>query len=474
MKKTIKILTIATIILSMIFAFVPNNVFAATIELKDNGSITVDAAEERNITLYKLFNIDKAEEIDGEEQYIYSFGATDVAEYFAGEGYATVKEAVAYINTLATDSDLNVFAMDIVDSISGTAGKTRVAFEGLTSGYYLVIDNTTTVPEGSTISAVLLGNVVFTAEKTSYEDFELKVDSITAPEIKVNGEDWDSANKEEDVTFTITQTIPTINDKHTTYTFNVVNTLSKGLNYNDDIAVKVGGADYTDYEVEETADGDNTVLTIKFLNLSDLRDNAGKDIKITYTAEVDATDFEHVNTSEVYTQYSANPNGTDKAKTGNDSATVYTYQVTVNKVDADNKALEGAEFTLTGEGVSLKVTDDTKVITGLKAGEYTLVETKAPEGYPCPEYELKFTIADKAEETVNATIADTTSDDAAKGFLVVDNDTAANEFVVTVINVKGSPLPTTGGMGTKIFTTVGIILMVSAAAVLVYRNKKSK
>ena len=44
---------------------------------------------------------------------------------------------------------------------------------------------------------------------------------------------------------------------------------------------------------------------------------------------------------------------------------------------------------------------------------------------------------------------------------------------ITIANNKGSTLPSTGGMGTKLFYTIGGILMAGAAIVLVVRKRRS-
>lgn len=55
-----------------------------------------------------------------------------------------------------------------------------------------------------------------------------------------------------------------------------------------------------------------------------------------------------------------------------------------------------------------------------------------------------------------------------------DNGSTNAEAPLTVVNVRGFDLPKTGDNGTMIFTIVGILLMVGAAAVLyAVSSKKS-
>ena len=58
--------------------------------------------------------------------------------------------------------------------------------------------------------------------------------------------------------------------------------------------------------------------------------------------------------------------------------------LTVNKTDAEGKALAGAVFTLSGSGYSISATsgaDGKAVFSSIPVGSYTLSETAAPEGY---------------------------------------------------------------------------------------------
>lgn len=110
--------------------------------------------------------------------------------------------------------------------------------------------------------------------------------------------------------------------------------------------------------------------------------------------------------------------------------------------------------------------------TGLNAGEYTLTETKTPDGYNTID-PINFTI--NASVKANTSTTETGGDivwSSTKPTVIVLNGT----FTTTIKNTKGTLLPSTGGIGTRIFYIVGGILMVSAGIVLVTkaRFKKNK
>lgn len=103
---------------------------------------------------------------------------------------------------------------------------------------------------------------------------------------------------------------------------------------------------------------------------------------------------------------------------------------------------------LTGEKVTSVTSGKNGIasIYGLAYGEYYLLETKAPNGYNL--------------------LGDAVS-------LTIDSSTHMEEKTVTVENVAGAVLPSTGGMGTWVFTLSGMLLMVSAVVVLTL-NKRNK
>ena len=208
----------------------------------------------------------------------------------------------------------------------------------------------------------------------------------------------------------------------------------------------------------------------------------------------------------------------------------YTTELTIVKTDEDNKFLPGVEFTLTGNGVNIvlvteekftvatdgeywklkdgtftktaptvaedetdntadyedintKYTKTTSVVAkgngetktdvvgtvqadgtvtfkGLGAGEYTITETETLPGYNTIE-PIKFTL---------------TFDATTKKFASNNTDVtveADNTLGASIVNKKGSLLPSTGGIGTTIFYIIGGILVVGAAILLVTKKRMS-
>lgn len=269
---------------------------------------------------------------------------------------------------------------------------------------------------------------------------------------------------------------------------------------------KANGDTLTTFKVVDTSTGlkaDSFVLdSVKIagqkvnVDKTKVTSITGNDGKVTYT--VDLSDF--ISTIDAGTtievKYSAIVENDHKY---NNSATVnsntvnyvpgivngYTGNVTLEKVDTNGKTLNGAEFQLlkvtpvekegaeatktpvnvvrvndgeykvalegeTGATTTLVATNSTLKVTGLDEGDYEFEETKAPTGYKVSSENKAFTITPDETKEVS-----------------VD----AGVFK----NTKLSALPSTGGMGTYLFTIIGVVVMAGAAgAFFISRRKGSE
>ena len=138
-------------------------------------------------------------------------------------------------------------------------------------------------------------------------------------------------------------------------------------------------------------------------------------------------------------------------ETEEDTVNVKTYAIKIFKYDQadESKGLSGAEFTLKGpNGETYTATsgnDGYAYFNGLDDGEYTLQETKAPDGYVKSDTELPITI---------------------------DTDTSTDAPIS--VKFANSLIPHTGGMGTTLFSIVGGALIATAGVVyFISRRKKS-
>lgn len=391
-------------------------------------------------------------------------------------------------------------------SAGATNGNYTATFTGLDYGYYVVAVPGATLANTSGQYATLV-SVDSTNVNANIKGSLPTVDK----KVQVNGNGADTADAKigDTLTFTLTSTIPDMS-AYDTYTFNFKDTLSKGLTYGDITSVTVEGVDAplvkdTDYTVTTTpAAAGNTLLTVGMTDFKNKQQtNAGKKITVTYTATLNENAVVggagNVNSATI--QYSNDPSSTGTGESEPDKVRVFTYGFTVDKYTGDNyndaaTRLAGAEFTLTAKGdtsaikfVQVNAGSATKdavyrvakagetagttttittpangkvVFQGLKNGEYTLTETKAPAGYNklASTIGVKVNGSNDGTDTTNATVNITYNND--------NNDTTydqtASNGVIPVQNKSGAILPGTGGMGTIAFTVIGVLVIALGVA----------
>lgn len=287
-------------------------------------------------------------------------------------------------NKLATFKDnaaeLDAFAAIVAGHLSATKyiGSTDTDVDGnetytakiqnLLAGYYLVKEADFTGDEGDNNAYTK-----FILEIVKDATVEAKADVPTL-EKKVSDTadgtygDAAAASVGSKVYFKITSKVPDM-DGYNKYYFIVNDTLSKGLTYNRDIAITIGGTPLdlgTDFTVTPTGGGPNnsTQLEIVFDNFIQYKTSSGAAIEIIYSATVneyaEIGTTGNLNTANL--EYSNNPNveyeGDNEPKpeeptgeTPDDITAVYVTAIQIHKVDTSGNALKGAEFTLTGESV---------------------------------------------------------------------------------------------------------------------------
>ena len=273
-----------------------------------------------------------------------------------------------------------------------------------------------------------------------------------------------SANMTDTVTFKVTVDVPTYVEDLTTYTITdnmpqgfVLGTMEvKGL-------VAQGGAEET-IAADAYTKTDNFTLTFDTQKITKYTT-----IIITYDVTLDRDNVvigEAGNVNNVSFEYTTNvdTDGTEKdTTTDEDTTKVVTGGIQIKKTDTQGTVLRGAKFKiatseanakngtfLSDENGVIEVTtgaDGMATIEGLaynddeKARDYWLVETQAPTYEENGETKA-YTLLDKPLR------------------VAVDGD--SHTVAVEVVNRKPFSLPLTGGIGTVLFTAVGIAVIVIA------------
>lgn len=286
------------------------------------------------------------------------------------------------------------------------------------------------------------------------------------------------------------------------------------------------GTDTWDFDTDKEFSADKREFKIKFATAY-IKANQGADIVIKYDAKLNekaGINFDP-NTNKATLEYSNNPNPDEDLKTKDDTTYHYTFGIDADlygqggeewnkfteellktgeivKVDLGNgtiverpKRLPGAEFTLTrADGKSYTtVSDDNGYLsfTGLDAGTYTLQETKAPEGYSLNDAKIpveitatynedgtlnNYVIKVNNQETSTYTATYDTTTKKVTNIKVEpghENDWSDVSDTHEIKNTKLAALPSTGGIGTTIFTIGGCAIMIVAAGLFFATRRKA-
>ena len=294
-------------------------------------------------------------------------------------------------------------------------------------------------------------------------------------------------------------------------------------NLRDDVnSVKVTDAT-GNTTIPATATPDGNGFTIDFTSV-DLTAYAGEDIIVTYNAELlntaKTTTAGNPNTATL--EYSnkilpdiddgSNPNkpnenpSTDKIT---DTATVYSFTIQVLKTadSAEGTALKDVTFEVykdvardtknaitgtaaTNKGLAsdkfwLKIgdlkTDDNGMAEqkGLSNGIYYLVETKTNKDYnllKAPvkvELNITYTTTTKTDYKIINGVKTLVKHEVTSQEFKNGENTFTGTLTQNVINKKGFELPLTGGMGTVLFSVIGLALVLAGVVVITASRKKT-
>lgn len=439
------------------------------------------------------------------------------------------------VTAIAKDATL-LGSLEKVQMTAGTADANGLAdfTAQLTAGYWIVVVSGT-VKEvynpmllGVYYSESGSDNTMTADPVNANSDWKIKGQTVyaksTAPYIEKEIVKGDGVNNKQNdvaigdtVSYKITTVIPSYSKQYGTVTVKITDTLSDGLNLNAD-SIKINGAAVDVSEVKGTLTPAGHGFTFEVDNAYALA-NGGKEITIEYTATLNENakvNFDP-NTNKAELEYTNKPDGTTK-KTESEtytytfsigaalSASIQNFNQKVNqivKVDANGKVLStkteesdkipegaievksGATFTLTNNKTKKVYTATTGLdggltFNGLDAGTYTLVETVAPDGFtldPTP-HTVVITPTYGATSNKLESLVITIDKEATSTYKVSYEKTGevkvtTNRTIVTnIANTKLSTLPSTGGIGTTIFTIVGCGIMIAAAGLFFASRRK--
>ena len=384
---------------------------------------------------------------------------------------------------------------DLTGTPVATLTKDKTSYTAV-PGYYLIKDKDGSVSSDATDASTLyitkvVGDVTI-SPKSDVPSFEKKVKDTN--DTTGDTSDWqDSADYDvnDKVPFQLKAKLPSNYADYKTYYLAFHDVEEEGLSFNaDSVKVAVDGTQITSgYEVKTTGLSDECTFEVVFTDLKTAvaAAKAGSEITVNYTSTLTkrAVLGNEGNVNKARLQFSNNPNSeqggesTPTGKTPWDNVIVFTYKVVVNKVKENKEALKGAAFKLEKklkDGTTTPVQefiageDTSFTFSGLDDGDYILTETTTPAGYNTIK-PITFTVtATHNIEWTTGERADVLTElngNAASGEITFTADKTAGSLTTNVINVQGSSLPSTGGMGTVLLYVAGIAVFVLAGATLV-------
>lgn len=476
----------------------PNNVTNNTVI--EDGSITLGGYYEGAVyKIYKMLHLESYNN-DGSGAYTYKV-ETNWTGFFAedakGREYVDIDDR-GYVSW-KTGADPVEFGKDALQyakdhnitptrsSADITNFATTKKFTGLTLGYYLVdtsvgvLCGLDTTKRNADIS---VKNDPPTMDKRVEEDADRGTSTSSFSSTNI-------ADIGETVYFDVTITV---GRGAQNYVYHDI--MSKGFNFLPEtvkVQHHVPGSTHTH---ELSAD--------EYTFASDIKADGTTEFSITFDNaflddEINATDVLYITYQAVLNDVAViggegNPNKAwltygDIHSTTHDFTYTYTYGFEIVKTDASGNPLTGAEFqlfdSLTGTtpvqlarnketGVyrratelandkeewcnnTIVVSNDNGIVrvVGLDSGRYYLAETKAPDGYKKLETRRELVISDK------------------NMYANYDEDGNMTSYgnAVHVENNTGTTLPTTGAMGTAMFITFGMIVVLGAGVLLVTKKR---
>lgn len=475
-----------------------------TVNVKDGQDL-----KGQTINLYKLFDVTTSTS-GSDTNYAYTVNTAEgykdalvnvldgkVKANSKDEDFAKAVLDLGKDNTTEVQNFANKFtSYALTNSLAATATSGKIQeskqshpFEGLDAGYYLVY-----VTGGKEIQSSL----VTVDKNTTTVNLKTEAPSITKKA------DKETVEIGQVVTYTVKGSIPDTTG-YAEYVYKIHDVLSTGLDFVNDVDgaaltgntvnVKIAFTDGVDASTAPTTavlsgTGNRTMALDLSAWVKDNQTNKGKAFTVTYYAKVNK-DAVVTEKNKAQLEYGNKPG--EITTTTPSEAKTPTYPLDINKIKKGanpEEKLAGAKFKLYRNETDAKtdknaitvsgskgnyVVDPTSTTTefesvksiegkgynlhvnGLKAKDYWLVETKAPDGF------------NKLTDPIKVTI----TKDGDTNWTVKKNDVLEDDKIIDVENSTGSLLPSTGGAGVIVFAGVAILLVFGVVVSFIRDKRKA-
>lgn len=383
-------------------------------------------------------------------------GAAFLTELKKNASFTSCTDAKTVAEKLAAftnDSDEAVAFAKLAGKFLTTATATSSSGKiTVPAGYYLLKDVTTVTDDALSLNILKVVKDVTVNPKADHPTVDKKIGTDISTGVAAN-----EATIGDKVPFVIASKVPQMQG-YTKYFFVLNDSMTAGLTYNKDVAIKIGtttlAADAYDVTYDDTA---NT-MKIVIKDFIQYKSEAGKDIVVTYSAtlneKADLTQAGNKNTVKL--TYSNNPNvdykgdnepdTTDPVGVTPEHVTVtYSTKLQLTKVDgADhNVKLEGVEFQITGTSIKTAVSKGEYFKQDAAGTYYQLKDGTFTETDPTAETESKYVstsvkyakVTDTTEQTKMQKVTASGTTDA--NGLITFEGLGAGTYYITELKTLG-------------------------------------
>lgn len=329
---------------------------------------------------------------------------------------------------------------------SSSTGKITVP-----AGYYLLKDVTTATHDALSLNILKVVKDVTVNPKADHPTVDKKIGTDISTGVAAN-----EATIGDKVPFVIASKVPQMQG-YTKYFFVLNDSMTAGLTYNKDVAIKIGTTTLAADAYEVTYDDTANTMKIVIKNFIQYKSQADADIVVTYSATLNenANLTKDGNKNTVKLTYSNNPNvdytgdnepdTTDPVGETPEHVTVtYSTQLQLTKVDGKDKSkLEGVEFQITGTSIKTAVSKGHYFKQDAAGTYYQLKDGTFTDTAPAPETESKYVstsvkyaeVTDSTEQTKMQKV--TASGTTDKNGLITFKGLGAGTYYITELKTLG-------------------------------------